>query len=192
MNHVLNKKHVVGIFIDLSKAFDTISHDKLLHKLNNYGVRGNSLELIKSYLTNRLQYVSALGEKSNKLPVEFGVQQGSVLGPLLFIVYINDIYRSTNLGKFILFADDTNIFVADKCKTTVYETVNSVLNLIYKYMKCNLLHINYKKCCFMHFTPNRNDKVPNDGTMLLTLNGLVIKRVKETKFLGVIIDENLK
>ena len=196
VNHVESclkqKKHVLGIFIDLSKAFDTISHDKLLHKLNNYGVRGNSLELIKSYLTNRLQYVSALGEKSNKLPVEFGVPQGSVLGPLLFIVYINDIYRSTNLGKFILFADDTNIFVADKCKTTVYETANSVLNLIYKYMKCNLLHINYKKCCFMHFTPNRNDKVPNDGTMLLTLNGLVIKRVKETKFLGVIIDENLK
>ena len=88
-----------------------------------------------------------------------------------------------------MFADDTNIFVADKCKTTVYETANSVLNLIYKYMKCNLLHINYKKCCFIHFSPNRNDRVPNNGTMLLTLNGLVIKRVKETKFLGVIIDE---
>ena len=97
-----------------------------------------------------------------------------------------------DLGKFILFADDTNIFVADKCKTTVYETADSVLNLIYKYMKCNLLHINYKKCCFMHYSPNRNDKVPNDGTMLLTLNGLVIKRVKETKFLSVIIDKNLK
>ena len=191
--HILNKKkHVLGIFIDLSKDFDTISHDKLLHELNNYGVRGNFLELIKSYLTNRLQYVSALGEKSNKLPVEVGVPQGSVLGPLLFIVYINDIYRSDNFGKFILFADDTNIFVADKRKTTVYETANSVLNLIYKYMKCNLLHINYKKCCFMHFSPNRNDKVPKNGTMLLTLNGLVIKLVKETKFLGVIIDENLK
>ena len=100
----------------------------MLHKLNHYGVRGNSLELIKSYLTNRLQYVSALGEKSNKLPVQFGVPQDSVLGPLLFIVYINDIYRSTNLGKFIVFADDTNIFVADhKRKTTVYETANATV-----------------------------------------------------------------
>ena len=106
-------------------------------------------------------------------------------GPLLFFVYINDIYRSTNLGKFILFVDDTNIFVADKCKTTVYETANSVLNLIYKYMKCNLLHINYKKCCFMHFSPNRNDKVHIEGTMLLTLNGLVIREtnIRETNIL---------
>ena len=187
-----DKEHVVGIFIDLSKAFDTISHDKLLHKLNNHGIRGNALQLIKSYLSNRSQYVSALGENSDKLPVKFGVPQGSVLGPLLFIIYINDIHRSSNLGKFILFADDTNIFVADKCKNTVYETANKVLEFVYRYMKCNLLHINFKKCCYMHFTPNRNDIVPNDGTLLLTLNGSVIKRVIETKFLGVIIDDKLK
>ena len=116
--------------------------------------------------------------------------QGSVLGPLLFIIYINDIFRSTDQGKFVLFADDTNIFVADESKFKAYELGNKVLDSIYKYMKCNLLHINYKKCCFMHFKPSRNDKSTDDQS-LLKLNGLVIKRVIETKFLGVIIDDKL-
>ena len=88
--------------------------------LNNHGNRGNALQLIKSYISHRSQYVSALGENSDKLPVKFGVPQGSVLGPLLFIIHINDIHRSFNLGKCILFADDTNIFVSDQCKNTVY------------------------------------------------------------------------
>ena len=184
-----NKQHVLGIFIDLSKAFDTISHDKLLYKLANYGIRGKVLELIKSYLTNRLQYVSTLGEDSAKMSVKFGVPQGSVLGPLLFIIYMNDIYKSTDLGKFILFADDTNIFVADNCKEKVYEIANEVMECIYKYMRCNLLHINFKKCCYMHFRPGKNHTV--DEQKLLTLNGRVVKRVSETKFLGVIIDDKL-
>ena len=190
-----NKEHVLAIFIDLSKAFDTISHDKLLYKLNNYGIRGNALELIKSYLSNRTQYVSTLGENSSQLPVKFGVPQGSVLGPLLFILYINDIYRSTDIAKFILFADDTNIFIADKCKDKVYEIANNVLECVFKYMRCNLLHINFKKCCYMHFKPNVRNKDPiqvYSSKYLLTLNGRVIKQVRETKFLGIIIDEELK
>ena len=78
------------------------------------------------------------------LSAKFGVPQGSVLEPMLFIIYINGIYRCTELGKFILFADDTNIYVADKCKTKVHEIANKVLEMIYRYISCNLLHINLK------------------------------------------------
>ena len=195
-NHVQKlireKNHVLGIFIDLSKAFDTISHEKLLYKLDKYSIRGNAHSLIGSYLSNRKQYVSVLGESSDELPVVFGVPQGSVLGPLLFIIYINDIYNSTSVGKFVLFADDTNIFVADKCKLKVFEKANRILESINSYMRCNLLHINIKKCCYMHFTPKQNDIVVDDDEAInIDLGQNKIKLVKEIKFLGVIIDDKL-
>ena len=97
---------MLGVFIDLSKAFDTIDHSKLLSKLHNYGIRGNALELIKSYLSDRKQYVKVLDEESSELDVIYGVPQGSVLGPLLFLLCINDINSSSKDGLFVLFADD--------------------------------------------------------------------------------------
>ena len=99
-----------GIFIDLRKAFDTVNHDILYKKLEHYGVRGMLLEWFKSYLTDRKQYVFYNGESSDLKLISCGVPQGSVLGPLLFLIYINDLPNiSTNL-KFFLFADDTNIY----------------------------------------------------------------------------------
>jgi len=193
------KKHVIGIFIDLSKAFDTIDHSTLMKKLDNYGIRGNAYCLITSYLTNRKQYVNVLGEDSDKLPILFGVPQGSVLGPLLFLLYINDICNTTDLGSFVLFADDTNIFVVSNTKSKAYEKANIVLKIVNNYMLCNKLHINLKKCCYMYFCPSRNknntdiiaDNSIDDDDESLLLNNYKIKQVNEAKFLGVTIDDRL-
>ena len=191
MNHFWHKN---SIFIDLSKAFDTIDHRKLTTKLERYGIRGNALQLITSYLSNRKQYVNVLDTKSDELPVEFGVPQGSVLGPLLFILYINDICNISTNGKFVLFADDTNIFVAAESISKVYEIANRVLKAVCNYMEVNLLHINVKKCCYMYFSPNKRSQNDTDADLNnqnLTINSKIISRVSHTKFLGVTIDDKL-
>ena len=101
----------IGIFLDLSKAFDTIDHAILVSKLEHYGVDGIPLQLVKKYLTNRKQYVQLNEVNSNLLPINTGVPQGSILGPLLFIIYINDFTRASSIFDFICYADDTTLFI---------------------------------------------------------------------------------
>ena len=193
------KQHVIGIFLDLSKAFDTISHSKLLFKLQNYGIRGKCLELIKSYMTNRKQITKYDNVKSNTDDILYGVPQGSVLGPLLFLLYINDIINCTNKSEFVIFADDTNLFVAADSKLQVYSIANEVLKSVYQYMNANQLHINFDKCAHIYFRPHlNNDERMScarsqgfDQYLTLSVNGHKIKQVDKIKFLGVIIDENL-
>ena len=105
-----NKKYGCGIFIDLRKAFDNVNHDILLKKLEHYGIRGNALKWFRSYLPNRKQYVSLNGECSESKHITCGVPQGSCLGPLLFLIYINDLPNISEVLHFYLFADDTNIY----------------------------------------------------------------------------------
>ncbi|CAL4075314.1 unnamed protein product, partial [Meganyctiphanes norvegica] len=105
-----NKQMTCGIFIDLSKAFDTVDHQILIGKLEHYGIRRTALELFESYLNNRKQYVHIDNCKSKTRSISCGVPQGSVLGPLIFLIFINDLPNCSPSGKFRIFADDTNVF----------------------------------------------------------------------------------
>ena len=154
LKNIEKKRHVLGIFIDLSKAFDTLEHNKLLAKLEYFGIRGTAHKLLKSYLTCRDQLTSFQKVSSDKCKVEYGVPQGSVLGPLLFLLYINDIVNCSSEGNFVLFADDTNIFVSGATAREAYDSANAVLNKVTEYMDANQLHINVSKCCFIHFKPS--------------------------------------
>ena len=202
VNKVLSEieqgNHVLGIFIDISKAFDTLDHSKLLSKLEYYRIRGIAQNILKSYLVGQDQMKNFQKVSSEKCKVEYGVPQGSVLGPLLFLLYINDIINSSTRGEFVLFADDTNIFVSGSTEQEAYAHANIVLGNVNEYMKANQLHINASKCCYIHFQPDlyRTKQTcararPYDRECKLLLNKCQLKKVQSTKFLGVIIDEGL-
>ena len=123
-------EHTLGIFLDLAEAFDTVSHDILLEKLTFYGIRGTAHNWLKNYLTNRHQFVFIDGSNSTRLPVTCGVPQGSILGPLLFIIYINDLTLVSELLTFIMFADDTNIFISGHKLANLILTLNSELEVM--------------------------------------------------------------
>ena len=186
-----NNCHTLGIFIDLSKAFDTVDHEILLKKLHLYGVRGNSLKWFDSYLSNRKQYIEYGKISTDLLGIKCGVPQGSILGPLLFIIYVNDLYKVSTLLEPIMFADDTNLFLSHKNIKKLFETANSELEKIYQWFKANKLSLNEDKTEYMLFHKTRQKDILPLKLPTLRINEKEIKRQSAIKFLGVIFDENL-
>ena len=208
-NAVERNETTDGIFLDLSKAFDTINHDILLYKLEYYGFRGVTLDWFKSYLSNRKQFVRYQMHDSNHKIINCGVPQGSILGPLLFILYIKDIVNTTSLLELILFADDTTLLFSHPDIASQNDIINIELQEICNWFQANKLSVNATKTNYVVLgTPQSTRKFTDIKQNIDNLNDSEltsssdVEKVKlnikldgvslsSTKFLGVIIDENL-
>ena len=177
-----------GIFIDLQKAFDTVNHRILLQKLEHYGIRGIALQWFQSYLHNRKQFVSVNGHSSRLSNITCGVPLGSVLGPLLFLIYINDLPSTSKSLSFFLFADDTNIYFESNSTDRLIKVINGELKTVKAWLESNKLSLNIEKTNFVIFHSPKK-KIPED--LILKFGKKPVKRVKYVKFLGVLMDENL-
>ena len=154
-------EYTIGIFLDLSKAFDTIDHKILIQKLDHYGIRGITQLWFQDYLKNRKQIVKYNQIKSKEMVIKSGVPQGSILGPILFLLYINDIENCSKLISFILFADDTNIFYSNKCLKTLSNIIQTEIDKVAEWLNVNKLSLNTTKTKIILFrSPNKNQVKP--------------------------------
>ena len=176
------------IFLDLSKAFDTVNHLLLLHKLHMYGIRGNMHDLLASYLTNRQQFTECNNIRSKTNTVLCGVPYGSTLGPLLFSLYINDKPIHTTFHV-TLFADDTVLLMRNKNINKLQELVNHELRIINDWIKYNRLLLNYTKTNFYLSANKHNFKLVKIFNVAVGKRD--IQSFKKVKYLGAIFDKNL-
>ena len=179
------------IFINLKKAFDTIDHAILLRKLQIYGVDQNGIKFFKSYLSNCSQRCCVNDELSEAVPITCGVPQGSNLGPLLFLIYINDLPNCLNRASPRMFADDTNISIAANSVMELEPLINSELKNLHQWLVTNRLSLNIAKTEFMIIRSCQRLLVHSNEHINIEIDGIAIKRVNETKSLGLQIDEHL-
>ena len=177
----------MGLFVDINKAFDSVNHTKLFELLGGIGIEGTDLEWFKSYLCNRKQFVYVNGTKSKYQSIKTGVPQGSVLGPLLFIIYINSVGDIGLKGNPILYADDTNLFYTGHCHQYILSDMVGDIECLNSWFNSISLKLNVKKTVCMCFKKN-SSSLPNPN---LVYEDSIIERVDKIKFLGIVLDENL-
>lgn len=188
LNNFENKHFTIGMFLDFRKAFDSIKHDILFYKLPFYGIRGVALDLVRSYLSCRLQYTSLNGYRSKLEQISYGVPQGSILGPLFFIIYINDIVRIPKTPEIVLYADDTSLFFSGPCLRDLEISANTWLSELSSWLDSNQLQLNVTKTKYIIFKPRSK---PDDCEIILKFQEAPIERVTIYKFLGILFEENL-
>ena len=181
-----NKKPI-NIFMDLSKAFDTLDHPILMEKLKYYGIQGTALKLFESYLSNRRQLIDFDTNFSDELPIQMGVPQGSILGPLLFIIYMNDFHQSTTKFKPIIYADDTTLVASLDAFNCTGELINTEVNKVTSWLSANKLSLNVNKTKAMVFSPTQRNFIKPD----IKINDTVLEYVDSFNYLGIIFDKNL-
>ena len=177
-----------SIFLDFSKAFDTVNHNILLEKLSHYGFRGNALDWLRSYLEDRKQCVFVSGRNSDYMDVKHGVPQGSILGPLLFLIYINDIANICNIFTVYLFADDASLFCYHKNQSELEKIINLNLMELSKWLTANKLSLNIKKSKILFF---RRKQDSNKLKSKIELNNEILEEIENIKYLGITIDNKL-
>ena len=187
-----NKKMALSIFIDLKKAFDTVSHDILFSKLENNGIRGNTLKWFKSYLKNRTQSTEANNILSNEIPITWGLPQGGNLSPILYLIYVNDIihYSDNRNGNLILFADDTSITFYHENIEQLYSIANNELSKLNKWFESLKLSMNLLKTKYMVFSSQK--KKSDNPTRKIKLGITDIEKTEVYKYLGCFISSNMK
>lgn len=181
------KSYLIGVFIDLSKAFDSLNHKILLDKLEHYGIRGVPLQLFRSYISNRSQIVFCNSSYSDCKIIHKGVPQGSILGPILFTIYVNDIINCSRTLHFTIYADDTNLLLADNNLNTLHYNINLELESVRIWIISNKLKLNTSKTKYMIF----QNRSIHHNMPPVTMDGVLLERVTHIKFLGILIDEHI-
>lgn len=187
---IAKKQFIVGVLLDLSKAFDTLDHTILLHKLEHNGVRGTPLAWFSDYLSNRQQYTESEHYKSDILNLQCGVPQGSILGPLLFLIYINDVTHVSPNLSYILFADDTTLLYADDNLDRIFTVYNTELPKLINWLRSNKLSINISKTNYIVFH-SKKKKLVNKANHKIVIDNKIIEKKSYVKFLGIFLDEHL-
>ena len=183
-------EYTLGVFIDLSIAFDTVDHQILIRKLQYYGTDDTAIEWFKSYLSNRKQYISSQDVSENCLNIIFRVPQGSILGSLLFLIYVNDLFKASNLVMELMFVDDTNLFLSHKNIDTLFDSMNIELANISTWFKSNKLTLNVGKTKWLLFNPLSKRQLLLQNLPNLLIENIHFKKEHVTKFFGVFVDEN--